>query len=147
MDWPNLTSALRTKCAFVVKNINDENPNQLRILGSVPQSRLGDWLLIMDNLHQRAVGAPWTVDVSKPYFRLKNKLVYGWRLIFQSVDEIARYGDDIASAIQSAQQSARREVEEFPLMGSVRGGQNSRGKGAGYMGEILTGPSFKGRMG
>jgi hypothetical protein len=142
MDLKKLVTALRTKCGLQVLE-SGLGERQIRILGRLPQERMGDWLLFIHHalvqLDDKKPG--WTVDISKHYFLYQRKVVYGWRLIFQA-PKIVEFLPSILNAVMGAPESARREIMEVPLLG-VGPNRNSptHGRGAGGVLTHLTGPA------
>jgi hypothetical protein len=124
-----------------------EEPGRLRLMGRIPADKeernMGNWKLVMDRVLEAAFDRPWTVDISKNYFK-KGKgqpVVFAWRIIFAHAD-IAQHYADIVNIIRTAPSSARTEVTEMPLPGSsVHRNSTAGGKrGAGVSGSIPVGP-------
>lgn len=148
MSSPALLQALRTKCGFEVRDVNQPSPKQMRLLGRIPQSRMGDMLLLIYALKTREEQGPgWTADISKNYFLLGGKVVFGWRIIFQSNEAFGeKHVSDICKVVNTTPNSSRREVTEAPLIGATanRNAQGANGKGAGYIGQVKIGPQMRG---
>lgn len=138
--------ALRQKVNFEVV-ANTEAPDRLRIMGRIPQDRdgrnLNNWILVMDRLLDAMETRPWTVDLSKNYFKKapKSRIVFAWRLIFQS-DGLASHYADIVNLIKTAPSTARAEITSMPLYGSNAGRNDTAGgkRGAGPAGTVAVGP-------
>lgn len=128
-----LLTLLRSKFGYEARNVTPSK-KQLRVLGRLPNHRMGDWLVGMHHVHQVLSRRPgWSVDFSKYYFPRNGKIVYAWRLIFQSVDDqpIEAHFQEIANAFSGAPQSARGEVMEVALMGTSTRSRNASGGGKG----------------
>lgn len=139
--------AMRKKAGFEVVSHNDTNPNQLRVLGRVPEDRVGlnmnNWKILMYRLYNAMEKRPWKVDFSKSYFihDKTKKLVFAWRIIFQG-EELTQHYLEIAQFIASSPISARTEVTEMPLTGASADRNSTDGgkRGAGAFGKVLVGP-------
>jgi len=147
MDSTNpLLTLLRSKFGYEARDVTS-GKKQLRVLGRLPNERMGDWLIGMHFAHQALQRQPgWSVDFSKFYFPRNGKIVYAWRLIFQSVDDqpISAHLQDIMNSFSSAPQSSRGEVMEIPLMGAGRSRSAAGGRGAYTIGganPFIPGPS------
>jgi hypothetical protein len=133
-------AALAMKSQFVVLQ-EDETPRQLRIMGRSQLDRWPFFLPIIHTLLTRSAQpeSGWTCDISKQYFLSGGRVLYGWRIIFQSPVMADRYTDIIAS-INSAPRPARVELESQLLPGykpgEMRGGVNAKGKGASAAGSL-----------
>jgi len=146
MDLTPLTTALRTTLGYeTVKPSASEK--QIRLLGRLPQNRMGDWLIFVHHIHVSWIEARrsgWTVDISKLYFPLDKRVVFGWRVIFQPrnhADSMAQHLDDIVRAVGMSPKSSRSDVMSIPLVGSRAGmPQNPNGKGAGLTDHTPVGP-------
>lgn len=130
----NVYAALMRKSGFEVLE-EHETAKQLRISG---RSHLDRWPFFAPVIFQllsasEKHGNPWTCDISKKYIVHNSKILYMWRLIFQSADLAPQY-PSIVAAITSAPQPARVELTRQLLPGyqpgDVRGGRNERGKGS-----------------
>lgn len=136
----DIYAALAKKCAFEVKQDN-ETPKQLRIIGSCDYERWPFLLPVLHTLltHSGQTTTTWTCDISKMYVLREGKVLYGWRIIFQG-DSLARNYEQIVAVINSAQRPARVELETVLLPGykpgQMRGGVNSKGKGASSAGSV-----------
>ncbi len=136
MDINKLSTLLKSRFGLEVRDMSQPSPKQLRILGRLPQVRMGDWLLGMHHVCTHVARRPntWTVDFSKNYFVRNGKIVYAWRIIIQA-ESVEKYAQDIINAFTGAPHSARGEIMEIPLMGaSTIRGRNDRGKGASTIG-------------
>lgn len=146
--WAQLGMALKLRCGFEVVQVTPSE-KQLRILGRLPQLRMGDWLLTIHHIitHVTDNSPGWTVDISKHYFLRGPKVVFAWRLIFQGPD-IVRQVPSIINTINGSPRSNRTEINEMPLIGASadRNAQSPTGKGAGLMGTVAVGPSMKARL-
>jgi hypothetical protein len=139
--------ALRKKAGFEVVSHNDANPNQLRILGRVPEDRGGlnmnNWKILMYRLYLAMEGQPWKVDFSKSYFikAESKKLVFAWRVILQG-EGLTQHYADIVNLITTSPISAPTVVTEMPLVGVSADRNSTEGgkRGAGVFGKVLTGP-------
>lgn len=132
METNKLLTLLRSKFGFEAKDVRP-GKNQLRILGRLPNNRLGDWLVAMHHVFLRMEQCPWAVDISKSYFVRSGKIVFAWRLIFQSQEPLERFiSTDICNAFEGAPRGTRGQVMEVPLIGAsaLRQGKTARGKGA-----------------
>lgn len=147
MSSTALSQALLAKCGFETRDVN-ATARQIRILGRVAQPRVGDVLLLVHTLKTReAQNVGWTVDISKNYFLLNGRVVYCWRLIFQSQAEFTTAViQDICKTINGSPRSSSRELEEAPLVGARpdRNAQTASGKGAGLLGQLKIGPALRG---
>jgi hypothetical protein len=77
------------------------------------------------------------VDISKQYFLRNERVLFGWRLIFQG-EGVAEHLPKICEAVSNAPR-AKAVVEEQPLAGA-RGDRNAPrgGKGAqGVLGAVV----------
>lgn len=134
-----LLSALQQKAGFqalthVVK------ANQLRITGRCHPDRWGFFLPVIYTLQRTAEkDGAWTCDISKQYFMHNGRIVYCWRLIFQS-DGINEKFSYFANVVLGAPNPTRVEVDEVLLPGykpgDVRGGVNAKGKGVASAGAV-----------
>jgi hypothetical protein len=122
-------------------------PNQLRLLGRVGKDRTAYLLPVMSVLYDASESPDfnWTIDMSKYHFKDQGGAFrWAWRFIFQSKASIDSCYESIIQVILSAPRPERVEVSSVPLPGynpnKVRGGQNTRGKGAAAIGEAKTGP-------
>ena len=131
----DITTALAKRGFEVVEK--KEHPKQLRLMGRVPNDAniATNWLLVAHRLLTRSEMAAWKVDVSKQYILHGNRILYAWRLVFQSENMLAQYAD-VAGTLRSAPISNRVEVTEFPL--SARANRNGGGTGRGQAGPVGT---------
>lgn len=112
----------------VSKNVTAK---QVRLLGRVPQAGMSNWLVAVDWLLAKGENAPWTIDISKQYFRRNGKLLFAWRIILQAED-VSKYYGDLGEAVRNSPK-AKTTVEEYTLHGvgpdrnSVRGGKGVQG--------------------
>jgi len=150
--YVGLLNALHQKAGFETVTHTTKASNQLRLTGRCHPERWAFFLPVIYTLHRAASkDGSWSCDVSKQYFIRNERLVYCWRLIFQSED-IAEKFDYLANVVRSAANPARVEVDEVMLPGykpgDVRGGVNDKGKGVASAGSapmILTGRGRGGR--
>jgi hypothetical protein len=144
MDLSPLKTSLRTKLGFTPLQ-ETGGSKQIRLLGRIPLSRMGDVLIFVHHIHNEWLDRKkpgWTADISKLYFLhpQTKKVVFGWRLIFGG-DDIAKHLPDIVNAVASTPGSSRVEVMEVPLVGaSPDRNAHVRGKGAGFTDKTPTGP-------
>lgn len=137
MDSAHLARLLRAKTGFEIVDFNPKE-TQLRILGRLPSTRMGDWLATVHALYSHAEKqSHWTVDISKYYFKRNGKVVYAWRMIFQA-DSIEMRMDGILAALSVMPTQSVKEIDQFPLVG-VGADRNvpKNGKGAGFSREVL----------
>ena len=112
----------------VSKNVTAK---QVRLLGRVPQAVMSNWLVAVDWLLAKGENAPWTIDISKQYFRRNGKLLFAWRIILQA-DDVSKHYGDLGEAVRNSPK-AKTTVEEYTLHGvgpdrnSVRGGKGVHG--------------------
>ena len=115
----------------------ESSPKKLRLTGRVPgdPESQGLWTLVMQRLSLAQRKHPWNVDISKLYFVKEGseKLVYIWRLIFQSPNLDDHYAD-LVNVVSTTPRLARVEVVEIPMPGASS-------KNAGPMGTVLVGPA------
>ena len=137
-------TALRKRVGFEVVS-KSETPNQLRILGRIPEDSMGlngnNWKIVKYRLLMAMEDRPWKVDLSKSYFIKKEtkKLVFAWRVLLQG-ENIAQHYADIVNII-STSPSARVDVMEIPLgTGEDRNNPAGGRRGAGPMGSVAVGP-------
>ena len=149
MDLTALTTTLRTNLGYETARPPTGSEKQIRLLGRLPQSRMGDWLLFIHHIHVSWIEkrrSLWTVDISKLYFPLPSdkRVVFGWRLIFQpqgTEEPMSQHLDDIVKAIRSCPKTSRSDVMSIPLVGSRAGMPRSEnGKGAGLTDKTPVGP-------
>ena len=136
----DIYAALTRKSGFQVVQEN-ETPRQLRIMGRSHVDRWPFFLPVIYTLLLQSSKAeiPWTCDISKQYIINKDRVLYAWRMIFQS-ENLSSYYGDIAAAITSSPSPSRVEITEQLLpgykRGDVRGGVNAKGKGSSSAGSI-----------
>jgi hypothetical protein len=144
MNLTPLKTALKTKLGFEALQAT-VNAKQIRILGRLPNQRMGDLLIFVHHIHLdwlERKNPGWTVDISKLYFPhpQTKKVVFGWRFIFGG-DEIEKHLPDIVNAVAGTPGSSRVEVMEVPLIGaSPNRNVHVRGKGVGLTDKTPTGP-------
>lgn len=136
MNAANLLTLLRSKFGFEAKDVRSTSKQQLRILGRLPNNRMGDWLVGMHHVFLRMEHTPWAVDISKSYFIRNGKIVFAWRLIFQSQESVEKYLPDICNAFEGAPRGTQGQVMEVPLVGAspLRSRRSAGGKGASSIG-------------
>lgn len=138
----SLARVLRMRGGFEMVN-HQVGPTQVRMLGRVRSQSMGSWLVVANHLLTISDGGPgWSVDISKQYFRRSGKMMYAWRLIFQS-EQVTERLSSIAQTVVAAPR-ARAIVDEQALPG-VRGDRNApsaanRGKGAQSSLKAAVGP-------
>lgn len=118
---------------------NSSTPNQIRLIGRVPTQGISTWLSIMERLLIRSESTKWKVDLSKQYFIRGGKLMYGWRIIFQSPEPIEEHLADIEGIISNTP-APIGESDEFHLYGNVNRTVLKRGKGAQGVLNPVVGP-------
>jgi len=120
----SIIDALKLRIGFEPVDQNDEE-EQLRLLGRVPNSKVPALLQLVVILHQNA-GRGWDLDISKSYFPRGNLPVYAWRFIFEGTED--GWKDKVAAAIM---QPVHVETGEIRIHGKRDlNPQNNRGKGA-----------------
>lgn len=141
---PELFANLRSKAGFEVVS-HTITPTRLRVLGRLPLDRagmnMGNWVVLVDRLLTASEqGKPWSVDVSKSYFKRQGKLVYAWRLLIQA-DEIEKHYGDMISVVKTSPGAARPEPTEVRLYGRAADDNDTSGgkRGAGPAGSVLIG--------
>lgn len=132
-----LLDALEKKVGFGVVNVS-LTTGQLRIMGRVRQNSVPTWLLMMERLLVQGASAGWNVDLSKQYLMRGQKLLYGWRVIFQA-DNIVEHLKDITVVVSSVP-IVRRQLDEVPLHASPNRNALRMGKGAQPTGKAVVGP-------
>lgn len=133
---------LKSKSGFEVIEMTEE-PSRLRLMGRVPVDKLSvnmnNWLLVVRDLLRGSQNQTvWKADISKSYFLRgpagEEKVIYGWRVIFQGAD-IATHYSDMTLVVRAAPQTSAAELTEYPLPGaSPDRNSPNRGKGAGSVG-------------
>lgn len=133
----DVVTLLKKKVGFDVKD-SSESATQLRLLGSVPQTKKEstDWILIVHQLLTKMDGAQWSCDISKQYFIRAGKVWWGWRLIFQS-DTLSECYQNILEVISSTLPAGRVELTSIPLPGATAA--RATRKNVGYMGTVPVG--------
>jgi hypothetical protein len=139
-----LFAALRKRVGLEVVS-HTETPNQLRILGRIPEDALGlngnNWKIVKYRLLLAMEDRPWKVDLSKSYFIRKEtqKMVFAWRVLLQG-ENVAQHYADVINIIETSP-SARAEVLEIPLAaGGDRNNTAGGRRGAGPVGTVPVGP-------
>ena len=127
MTPEHLYAALNKKVGFevVTHKIAD---NQIRLVGRSPSQTTGTWLRVIQNLLVYGDSAPWSVDVSKQYFMRGQKLMYGWRLIFQG-EGVSQYLQHIIQVVNSTPE-VQQQLMEVPLHTGRDRNSLRNGKGA-----------------
>lgn len=130
-----LITALTNRFGFETRQ-QDSRPNQLRLLGRVPQAHARNWTIFRQHMLEVSMKRSWSYDGSRQDLLRGGALVWGWRLIFQHEDIEAQV-PDIIGVIQSCPR-AKFEVEEQALPGvqGQRRTMNARGKGASFSGSV-----------
>jgi hypothetical protein len=141
----DLIRTLRSVIAFETAE-KSVAQTRVRLLGrlQLPKNAQGDWLVFLHHIHTLSERFPWNLDSSKLYFKRDGKLVFGWRLIFQTEDESAldNHIDQICNGMKRAPKSARRELTEVPLVGaSPNRNAYRKGKGVALAGKARLGPN------
>lgn len=137
--YANLLAVFHHKAGFETVT-HTQKANQLRITGRCHPDRWGFFLPVIYTLQRTAEkDGTWSCDISKQYFIRNDRIVYAWRLIFQSEGLSERY-EYIANVVRGAPNPTRVEVEEVLLPGykpgDVRGGVNAKGKGVASTGSV-----------
>lgn len=133
-------TALAQKTGFEVVN-EKETTGQLRVVGRCHPDRWPFFQLVIFTLLNKSDNpqVAWTCDVSKQYVSQGGRLLYAWRLIFQSAD-ISKVYADVSETIRNAPSPARTEVDTVLLPGykpgQMRGGVNAKGKGSSEAGSM-----------
>lgn len=118
--------ALQTHLGLEVIDVSDE-PTSLRgIFRKTDASET--WKEAFKRLLFAEPSATWSVDLSKKYFLLGDKLVFGWRILVTSPDLKADYDELIRLLIPPRSYEERDEV---PIIGQngPRNMETTRGKG------------------
>jgi len=139
MQVEDLLHKLQVRGGF--ETVNDTKSNtQLRILGRVPKESMNMWLIVVQRFLAASEKSDWTVDVSKQYFLKNDRVVFGWRLIFQGStvwDQLAELGQIVTNSPRP-----KTMLDEQPLPG-VHGDRNvpsATGKGAQGVLKAAVGP-------
>lgn len=128
MTETDLQAALLETVGFETKTVVGA-PKQIRLLGRVPQAGITAWLTMLESLLRVSEESKlWGFDASKQYFLRGNKLLYGWRLIFQG-EKLTDALPSVVQLIRSARPSAAMMVE-VPLHASPTRNMPKNGKGA-----------------
>ena len=121
------------------------SPKQLRMMGRVRNPLVAGWLMVVDRLIEVSATKPWSIDISKHYFR-KPKLMFAWRVIVQVEDDsdVSEFFPEIGKVVLTTPK-AKQVVDEIPLIGA-RADRNTpsagnRGKGAQGVFKAVTGPA------
>lgn len=152
MSADDLVQALAQTVAFEALQVNDTGL-QVRLMGRLPQARMQDMLTLIGGLLGAAKEASWKVDVSKVYVLppTGTKVVYAWRLIFESTtDQPIPFRDTIVPIVRNIRQRPRSGTGGEPLVevalpgaGAYRNAPNQRGKGAAVFGQAVVGKAFR----
>jgi len=144
MNIAELVRAMNQKTGFELVE-HTSSPTQLRLLGRVPLDRSGanmnNWLLLTRHVLIQSAKGAWSADISKDYFVRSDKLVYAWRVIFQS-KSIEDSFTEILQVIGGTKESRHNEVTEMPLPGVSADRNSTEGgrRGAGLSGQVPVGP-------
>lgn len=114
---------------------------QLRLLGRLPQERVGDWLVFMHHICTKMQSHKWKVDISKSYFLRDGKIVFAWRVIFQAPDIEAEL-QNIINVVSTSPKSSRTAETTSIRLGNASANRNAyrNGKGAALLGKARVGP-------
>lgn len=127
MTATTLQAALLTSVGFETKTVAASD-RQIRLLGRVPPEGMTAWLSTLESLLRVASeNTTWTFDASKQYFLRGDKLLYGWRLIFQG-ENLTTALDSIIALIQSVKPA--QKVMDVPLYAPPTRNALRNGKGA-----------------
>lgn len=139
---PLLYQHLHQRTGFEVVN-QTVGENQIRIIHRISKEGMENWLAVMDALFDAEAVSPWSIDLSKQYFK-RGRVVYGWRFILQAPN-VVEHLPSVIEAVQKAPM-ASHPVSEQPLVGAglSRRGVNAVGKGVRG---IADGPSYGGPRG
>lgn len=138
MTIEDLVKVLKVKAGFEVVN-KMATDNRIQLYGRVPGSA-ERMLAALFVLLQLDAQSEISCDLSRQYILKNGKMVYRWRLIFQT-PEIATRIKDIVRVVNGAP-TPQASLEEFPLPG-VTGdrGALKNGKGAQHLGGARVGPA------
>lgn len=139
MQAEDLLHKLQVRGGFETVN-HSTTGSQLRVLGRVPKESMNGWLIVIQRLLAAAERSPWNIDISKQYFLKNDRVVFGWRLIFQG-EEIWNQIEALAQLVWNTPRP-REIIDEQPLPG-VRGDRNvpsATGKGAQGVLKAAVGP-------
>lgn len=139
METRELERVLASRGYEVVSSASP-TPKQLRLLGRVPRDVEAAWRSVVD--HVLAVcekPQPWSVDVSKSYFRRAGRLLYAWRIIFQGEGLEGHLGT-IAGAFSTAPRP-KASVEEYTIQGGPNRNALKSGKGVQSALNPVVGPA------
>lgn len=129
-----ILQAMRQKAGFEALNVKEE-PNRLRIMGRVPTGQTNrntlNWLIVVYRL-LKAADQVYRVDISKQYFIRNDKVVFGWRVVFEG-DNLEKYYEFITNIVAESPQSASFELDEVVLPGANRDRNNTAGGRRGAM--------------
>lgn len=132
-----LGTALRIKSAASIIDVQ-VTPGQVRILARQPQARIGDLVLVIQQVLMHMEEASWKVDISKPYFLKEGKVVQGVRIILQTQDPLKDI-EELTLAVETTTRSRGVELDDVPLAGNPNRHVQKNGKGAGPLGSIRVG--------
>jgi hypothetical protein len=130
MTVQELTRLLQQKAGYQTLDVSTEG-GQVRLLGRVPPNAADQWILVVHRLLVESESADWKVDVSRKYFLRgpSKKMVYSWRLVFNSASPTEAMISNVMRAVQNAPRPQKTEISEFPLAGASRAVSNG-GRGA-----------------
>lgn len=123
----DLQTALLSAVGFETKT-DTVTDRQIRLLGRVQAEGMATWLVLLESLLRVSGDSKlWTFDVSKQYFLRGNKLLYGWRLIFQG-ESLSQVMPEILALVRSAKPV--QSLVDIPLHASPNRNALKNGKGA-----------------
>lgn len=133
VPYKELLDVLKQKAGFETLTHTCKT-GQLRVTGRCHPDRWSFFLPVIYTLQRTAdKDGSWSCDISKQYFIRNDRIVYCWRLIFQSQNMTAEVYSYLANVVRGAPSPARVEVNEVLLPGhkpgDIRGGVNAKGKG------------------
>ena len=140
-DWTPLYSILHKRVGFEVRS-QSRSEQQLRLLARIPPNNMTKWLSIMNRLFEEESEQPWSLDISKQYFRRGDRVIYAWRVIIQG-PELETHLKTLVRLIASAPQPTN-EVTTKRLPGRWKEDRNVpvRGRGAQSVLHARVGPSY-----
>lgn len=125
--------------------------HRLVVIFRVNKGAEDPWLKIVERLidakdDRKLQVPPWSVDVSKPFFKKEDatgvaKLVFGWRIILISQHDFSQVLDTFSALVRNQIQAPPPgELEEMPLSGVMPGTdrnapQSGSFKGASNLGK------------
>ena len=119
MDISAVVAALREKVGFDCVRSSLDGTNA-RLIGRIPQDRMPDQLALLEHLFALSSGYPWSVDVSKIYFLADGRVVYAWRFIFETQEDVMPYAkiiNVIETSRRPSQPAGGGPLKEVPLPG------------------------------